>query len=143
MVLLGANCARAAETVEPSTALSAADSAAPSDAIQEITVTAQRRDESLQNVPITVQAITGEQLKQLNLVSFNDLIKYTPNVTFRRLGAIVCSIAYDVLPVMSRGLTSSSRTRARRIEVIGRNAERQRHTIRGREGTGDQPASEG
>src|ERR1700692_3663724 len=53
-----------------------------SDAVPEITVTAQRRAESAQNVPITIQAITGDQLKQLNVVSFNDLLKYTPNVTF-------------------------------------------------------------
>ena len=45
-------------------------------------VTAQRRSENLQDVPITVQAISGEQLTQLNVVSFNDLMKYTPNVTF-------------------------------------------------------------
>jgi iron complex outermembrane receptor protein len=50
--------------------------------ISEVVVTAQRRSESIQDVPITVQAITGDQLKQLNVVSFNDLLKYTPNVTF-------------------------------------------------------------
>jgi iron complex outermembrane receptor protein len=44
-------------------------------------VTAQRREESLQDVPITVQAVTGEQLQQLNVSSFEDLVKYTPNVT--------------------------------------------------------------
>jgi outer membrane receptor protein involved in Fe transport len=49
--------------------------------IQEVVVTAQRREESLQDVPITVQAVTGEQLQQLNVSSFEDLVKYTPNVT--------------------------------------------------------------
>jgi outer membrane receptor protein involved in Fe transport/outer membrane protein OmpA-like peptidoglycan-associated protein len=53
-----------------------------SDAIQEITVTAQRRTESIENVPITIQAITGDQLQQLNVSNFDDLLKYTPNVTF-------------------------------------------------------------
>src|ERR1700730_188795 len=53
-----------------------------SEGIQEIMVTAQRRTESIQNVPITVQAIGGEQLKQLNVQTFDDLIKYTPNVTY-------------------------------------------------------------
>ncbi len=37
--------------------------AGDSDAIQEITVTAQRRKESIQDVPITIQAITGDQLQ--------------------------------------------------------------------------------
>ena len=62
-------------------AATAAD-ASDTDAIQEITVTAQRRSESIQNVPITIQAVTGEQLKQLNVTTFDDLLKYTPNVTF-------------------------------------------------------------
>src|ERR1700675_2816234 len=62
-------------------AATAADTS-DSDAIQEITVTAQRRSESIQNVPITIQAVTGEQLKQLNVTTFDDLLKYTPNVTF-------------------------------------------------------------
>ena len=48
----------------------------------EVIVTASRREEYLQNVPITVQAITGEHLNELNLRSFNDLQKYTANVTY-------------------------------------------------------------
>ena len=53
-----------------------------SEGIQEIVVTAQRRSESIENVPITIQAVTGEQLKQLNVQTFDDLLKYTPNVTY-------------------------------------------------------------
>jgi iron complex outermembrane receptor protein len=64
------------------TANDTAAAADTSDQIQEITVTAQRRNESLENVPITIQAVTGEQLKQLNVQTFDDLLKYTPNVTF-------------------------------------------------------------
>jgi len=60
----------------------AADEEQPSAGISEVVVTAQRRSESIQDVPITVQAMTGEQMKQLGVVSFNDLMKYTPNVTF-------------------------------------------------------------
>jgi outer membrane receptor protein involved in Fe transport len=56
--------------------------ASDTDSIQEITVTAQRRSESIQNVPITIQAVTGEQLKQLNVATFDDLLRYTPNVTY-------------------------------------------------------------
>jgi outer membrane receptor protein involved in Fe transport len=63
----------------------AADTAADttdSEGIQEITVTAQRRNESIQDVPITIQALSGDQLKQLNVQTFDDLLKYTPNVTY-------------------------------------------------------------
>ncbi|MFI4890873.1 MAG: TonB-dependent receptor, partial [Steroidobacterales bacterium] len=47
----------------------------------------QRRSESMQNVPITIQAITGEQLKELGVVSFTDLLRYTPNVTYSGNGS--------------------------------------------------------
>jgi outer membrane receptor protein involved in Fe transport len=50
--------------------------------LEEIVVTAQRRSESVQKVPATIQAFTGRTLSQLNVTSFNDLVKYTPNVSF-------------------------------------------------------------
>ena len=56
-------------------AASSTDAEATSDQIQEITVTAQRRSENIQNVPIAIQALTGETLKQLNVSTFDDLIK--------------------------------------------------------------------
>jgi len=54
--------------------------------IEEIVVTAQRRSESIQDVPVTIQAITGEQLSQLNVTTFDDVLKYLPNVTFSSNG---------------------------------------------------------
>ena len=51
------------------------------DQIQEIIVTAQRRTENIQNVPIAIQALTGETLSQLNVANFDDMVKYLPNVT--------------------------------------------------------------
>src|SRR6202453_898557 len=52
-----------------------------SDTIQEITVTAQRRTENMQDVPITIQALTAETLQNLHVETFDDFIKYLPNVT--------------------------------------------------------------
>src|SRR5262249_26942738 len=49
--------------------------------LEEITVTAQRRTESIQNVPISMQAFTSETLQQLNVQTFDDYIKFLPNVT--------------------------------------------------------------
>jgi iron complex outermembrane receptor protein len=67
-------------------ASAAADAAAPADTSGsnglDIVVTAQRRDQSLQNVPMTLQALTGESLSQFNVTTFDDLLKYTPNVTY-------------------------------------------------------------
>jgi len=55
--------------------------ASNSDMITEITVTAQRRTENIQDVPISIRAITGETLSQLNVQTLDDYIKYLPNVT--------------------------------------------------------------
>jgi iron complex outermembrane recepter protein len=52
-----------------------------SDALEEITVTAQRRAQSMQDVPISMQAFTGQALQQLNIQTFDDYIKYLPNVS--------------------------------------------------------------
>src|SRR6185312_9637776 len=49
--------------------------------LSEITVTAQRRNESMQRVPISMQAFTAETLQQLNVQTFDDYIKFLPNVT--------------------------------------------------------------
>src|SRR6266852_8197227 len=54
---------------------------AGTDALQEITVTAQRRTENAQDVPISIQAMTAETLQQLNVSTFDDYIKFLPNVT--------------------------------------------------------------
>ena len=73
----------------PSLGLAAAattDADTNSDSIQEITVTAQRRLESMQDVPISIQAITGAALEQLNVTTFEDFIKYLPNVTAESAG---------------------------------------------------------
>jgi iron complex outermembrane recepter protein len=51
------------------------------DALEAITVTAQRRTESMQDVPISMQAFTSQSLQQLNILTFDDYIKYLPNVT--------------------------------------------------------------
>src|SRR5450432_1467980 len=59
----------------------AATAEAASDALEEITVTAQRRSQSMQDVPISMQAFTGQALQQLNISTFDDYIKYLPNVT--------------------------------------------------------------
>jgi iron complex outermembrane receptor protein len=59
----------------------AADADSNSDAIQEITVTAQRRSENMQNVPITIQALTAETISQLNVANFDEFVRFLPNVS--------------------------------------------------------------
>jgi iron complex outermembrane receptor protein len=52
-----------------------------SEGITEVIVTAQRRSEKMQDVPISMQALTGQTLQQLNIQTFDDYLKYLPNVT--------------------------------------------------------------
>ncbi|MGH9205196.1 MAG: TonB-dependent receptor plug domain-containing protein, partial [Acidimicrobiales bacterium] len=54
--------------------------------LQEVIVTATRREENLQNVPITIQALTGDTLAKLNVTTFDDYVRYLPNVTSQGLG---------------------------------------------------------
>src|SRR3984957_11347979 len=56
--------------------------ASSSDSLQLVTVTAQRRAQSIEDVPITIQAMTGQQLQDLNITTMQDVIKYLPNVSF-------------------------------------------------------------
>ncbi len=49
--------------------------------LEEIVVTAQRRAESIQDVPLAVSAFTGEFLKETNLDDVKDLVLYTPGIT--------------------------------------------------------------
>jgi iron complex outermembrane receptor protein len=65
---------------------SAAETEVSSEAIQEVTVTAQRRTENVQNVPITIQTLSSLQLKELNIQSFDDAVRYLPNVSFATNG---------------------------------------------------------
>ncbi len=48
----------------------------------EIIITATKREENLQNVPISVQAIGTRRLDQLGITNFEDFTKQLPSVTF-------------------------------------------------------------
>lgn len=61
--------------------------------LDEIIVTAQKREENLQEVPLSISAVTGEQLELRNITSLGDLNAIAPNVTFRlNAGARLISI---------------------------------------------------
>ena len=50
----------------------------------EIIVSARRKDESLQEVPLSVQAVTGNQLAKLELRSFQDVVAVVPGLQLSR-----------------------------------------------------------
>jgi len=74
---------RHAATIE---CAAAADDTDSGSALGEVVVTAQRRSENLQDVPISIQALTAETLSQLSVATFDDYVKYLPNVTVAGYG---------------------------------------------------------
>jgi outer membrane receptor protein involved in Fe transport len=54
--------------------------------LQEVIVTANRREQNLQDVPISIQALTGGDLSKLNVSTFDDFVKYLPNVSTGSMG---------------------------------------------------------
>ena len=67
----------AANAAEPATV----STGAGADTLEEVVVTAQRRSENMQDVPISMQAFTGQALQQLNISTLEDYIKFLPAVT--------------------------------------------------------------
>src|SRR6267142_1638644 len=78
-----------------------------SDSIQEITVTAQRRTENIQNVPISIQALTADTLTQLSVTTFDDFVRYLPNVSVATNGPGQGNIFMRGLSVGAAGSQSS------------------------------------
>src|SRR5438876_24704 len=66
----------------PNPAVTATPAAAPASE-DEIVVTAQKREENLQDVPISIQALGTRRLEELNVSNFNDYTKLTPSVSFQ------------------------------------------------------------
>jgi iron complex outermembrane receptor protein len=63
-----------------------ADDTADSGGLEEVVVTAQKRVENLQDVPISIQAIGTEKLEQMNVANFNDYAKLVPSLSFQEAG---------------------------------------------------------
>ena len=63
--------ARAADTSEP--------------VLEEITVTAQKRVENLQDVPLSIQAFDTKRLDELRIGDFDDYAKFLPSVSFQKV----------------------------------------------------------
>jgi len=68
----------------------AADTAAPPESttqLQEVTVTAQYREEKLQDIPIAITAITAQQIEQQGAQKLSDILTSAPSVVFRQQSA--------------------------------------------------------
>jgi outer membrane receptor protein involved in Fe transport len=55
---------------------------APAVSLEEITVTATRREESISRVPISITAINQDAIDQKGIKDFSDIVRFTPGVAF-------------------------------------------------------------
>lgn len=76
---------RLAQTEAANAPLAASPGAARNESavIEEVIVTAQKREEKLQDVPISITALTGDQLVHRGINNLADLNSLAPNVMFR------------------------------------------------------------
>src|SRR5262245_36998507 len=56
------------------------------DVLESIIVTAQKREENLQNVPLSIQAIGNEKIEQLHLTDFADYATFLPSLSYQSGG---------------------------------------------------------
>ena len=73
-VMSSALAQQAAEAVKPA-------------GLEEVIVTAQRREQTLQSVPISITAVSGKELEQRGATAFSDYLRSVPGVSFVPLGA--------------------------------------------------------
>ena len=72
--------------------------------IADIVVTATRREESANRVPLAITALGGDTLSDLNITKFDKLIEYLPNVRSASRGPGASSIFIRGLSTDSPGL---------------------------------------
>src|SRR6202051_2602496 len=84
----------------PASANDAASATEPAAAggLEEIVVTATRREESINRVPISVTAFSQDMIDQKGIKDFQDIVRFTPGVTIDNSGTNAISI---------RGISSS------------------------------------
>ncbi|MGI9224245.1 MAG: TonB-dependent receptor [Woeseiaceae bacterium] len=58
-----------------------AQGAQSSSALEEIVVTSRKREESMQDISGSIQAITGDQMRRQGLQNLEDLVRFLPNVS--------------------------------------------------------------
>jgi iron complex outermembrane recepter protein len=64
-----------------------ADTSAGNDALQEIVVTAEKRESTVQDTPISMTALSGEQLQQEGISGITGIIQTVPGLSMRTAGA--------------------------------------------------------
>lgn len=72
-------------------------------ALEEITVTARKREESLQDTPISISAFTGASLEARNITKIDKISDFTPNLTFENKATFSGSTSNAVVYIRGVG----------------------------------------
>ncbi|MFA0809568.1 TonB-dependent receptor [Microbulbifer epialgicus] len=75
-------------------------------AIEEVTVTAQKMEESIQDVPIAVSALSGDNMDALKIEGGNELLRAIPNVNFSKTN--FSSYNFSIRGVGTQSISASS-----------------------------------
>jgi len=70
-------------------------------ALEEVIVTAQKKDDTLQTVPMTVNAVTSETIAKYNLLDFKDIQSVTPGLTIKAQDTRTSTIAIRGVNVLT------------------------------------------
>ena len=70
--------------------------------IEEIVVTAQKREQAITDVPMSVQALSGDELRENGIDSLPDLVKFVPGAS------VVSSAAPGYETIILRGIASGT-----------------------------------
>lgn len=102
-LLLGVSCGTLAGTASAQSADASeqAEASAPA-GVEEITVTARRRAESLQDTPIAISAVTGEGLQERGIDNVTQIGDFTPNVKFN--SSVPVSASNATAAIFIRGI---------------------------------------
>ena len=84
-------------------------------ALEEIIVTAQRREQSLQEVPVAVTAFTGEALELANVTEAAQYLNLTPNVSYTEDG----QVGSRGISIAMRGVSNINTDESSFIQSIG------------------------
>jgi iron complex outermembrane receptor protein len=107
------------------TAQQSQDTSATSAGLEEVVVTARRRSENLQSVPMAVDAFDAKKIAELNLVRLGDVAAQTPNLTFisGESGRLNTPIIRGMAMIDSRGFDNNVGVFVDGVYVSGRAAQ--------------------
>ena len=84
------------------------DASDTSTTLEEVVVTAQKRVEDMQKLPISLQVLSGAELEQHQVTSFDDYAKLLPSVSFQSLGPGQSQIYFRGIASGNDGLHAGS-----------------------------------